>query len=293
MIAIIGVLVALLLPAVQAAREAARRTQCGNNIRQLGVALHNYHDTMRVFPYTSTYPQGNRHTWIEFILPFVEQGGLHSSIDFTIDNYATTPNNNRALFENKSFAFIQCPSNPSARFLTTKNGAPFAEWQSLKHQGLHYATMAGTIQPDSVPPDCGCEGCFCNTETTTNRTWNNSQNFSRFPGIFNRGVTTSRLADVSDGTSNTILVAERNPEGCGWGGAFSTNFGNTYTGQKINSPTRTTSVTSDWWRNCGVASYHPGGAQVVMADGSVRLLPQTIDHRAFCNLGDKADGNVN
>lgn len=129
------------------------------------------------------------------------------------------------------------------------------------------------------------------TETSANRTWNASQNFPLFPGIFNRGVTTTLLSAVTDGTSNTILVAERNPERCGWGGAFSTNFGNTYTGQKINSPTRTTSVTSDWWRNCGVSSYHTSGAQVVAADGSVHFLTQTIDHRVYCSLGDKADGN--
>ena len=292
-IAIIGVLVALLLPAVQAAREAARRMQCGNNIKQIALALHNYHDNIRVLPYTSTYPLGNRHTWIEFILPYIEQSALHASINFNIDNYATTPTNNRVLFENKRFPFIQCPSNPHAKLLSRKDGTNFAEWQNLKHQGLHYATMAGSIQPDNVPPDCGCMTCFCNTETSANRTWNNSQNFTVFPGIFNRGVTTSRLADVIDGTSNTILVAERNPEICGWGGAFSTNFGNTYTGQKINSPTRTALINGDWWRNCGVASFHPGGAQVVAADGSVHFLMQTIDHRTYCSLGDKADGNAN
>src|ERR671912_555830 len=91
-IAIIGILVALLLPAVQAAREAARRMQCGNNLKQLGLALHNYHDTFKVFPpallnsghvsagyVTANFPEGPRnHSGHLFLLPFIEQTTLHS-----------------------------------------------------------------------------------------------------------------------------------------------------------------------------------------------------------------------
>ena len=91
-------------------------------------------------------------------------------------------------------------------------------------------------------------------------------------------------------------MAERNAEECGWGGAFSWNFTNVYTGQKINSPTRTTALptalTSNWWINCGSSSYHTGGAHMLMADGSVNFMSQNIDHRTYCFLGDKADGNA-
>ncbi|MDB5334639.1 MAG: hypothetical protein JWN70_258 [Planctomycetaceae bacterium] len=292
-IAIIAVLIALLLPAVQQAREAARRTQCKNNLKQIGLALHNYHDSIGMFPYCSTYPFGanTKHTWVEFILPYIDNAPLYNQINFSLSNDATTPSNNLALFDSKLFGFIQCPSNPNSTLLTCKNGALFQEFAS-KHQSLAYPLMSGSIQPDYLSPDCPGEGTYCNTETTASHSWNSSQSYSNFPGIFNRGITSSRIRDVVDGTSNTIMAAERNSEECGWGGAFSWNFTNVYTGQKINSPTRTVVYNSDWWRNCGSSSYHTGGAHMLMADGAVRFFSNNIDHRSYCYLGDKADGNV-
>lgn len=292
-IAIIAVLIALLLPAVQQAREAARRTQCKNNLKQIGLALHNYHDAVNAFPYASTYPIGAqyKHTWVELIMPQIDNAPLYNQINFSLPNDATTPSNNQVLFANKSFGFIKCPSNPYGEKLTCKDGSLFREYPT-SIQGLSYPLMSGSIQPDSVPPDCGCENCFCNTETTAVHSWNASQAYMNFPGIFNRGITTSRMKDITDGTSNTIMAAERNAEECGWGGAFSWNFTNVYTGQKINSPTRTTNIGSDWWRNCGSSSYHVGGAHALMADGAVRFLSSNIDHRTYCALGDKADGQT-
>jgi prepilin-type N-terminal cleavage/methylation domain-containing protein len=292
-IAIIAVLIALLLPAVQQAREAARRTQCKNNLKQIGLALHNYHDAIGMFPYCSTYPinAAYKHTWVELILPYIDNAPLYNQINFNLPNDATTPSNNQALFASKGFAFIKCPSNPFSDTLTCKDGSLFREYPAAI-QGLGYPLMSGTIQPDSIPPACGCENCFCNSESTASHTWNSSQSYTKFPGIFNRGVTISRLKDVTDGTSNTMLAAERNAEECGWGGAFSWNFTNVYTGQKINSPTRTTSNSSDWWRNCGSSSHHVGGVHVLLADGSVRFLSDSIDFRLYCFLGDKADGNT-
>ncbi len=292
-IAIIAVLIALLLPAVQQAREAARRTQCKNNLKQIGLALHNYHDSVGLFPYCSTYPFGSntKHTWVEFILPYIDNAPLFNKINFSLSNDATTPSNNLALFDSKPFAFIQCPSNPNSTLLTCKNGALFQEFAS-KHQSLAYPLMSGSITPDSVPTDCGCENCFCNTESVATHTWNDSQNHGRFPGIFNRGITASRIRDIVDGTSNTIMAAERNSEECGWGGAFSWNFTNVYTGQKINSPTRTVNYSGDWWRNCGSSSYHTGGAHMLMADGAVRFFSNNIDFATYCGMGDKADGKV-
>ena len=291
-IAIIAVLIALLLPAVQQAREAARRTQCKNNLKQIGLALHNYHDSLNVFPYCSTYPLGGtvKHTWVELVLPYIDNAPLYNQINFSLANDATAPTNNRALFDSKTFGFIQCPSNPHSTTLTCKDGSLFREYP-VRIQSLAYPLMSGSIQPDNVSTDCGCQSCFCNTETTANRTWNSSHSFGRWPGIFNRGVVTSRIRDITDGTSTTIMAAERNSEECGWGGAFSWNFTNVYTGQKINSPTRTTNIGSDWWRNCGSSSYHVGGAHVLMGDGAVKFLSNNIDHRTYCFLGDKADGN--
>ena len=88
-IAVIGILVALLLPAVQAAREAARRTQCVNNLKQIGLGLHNYHTTFNVFPPTTTGAEAHGgqcgsgfYSWLALLLPFVEQSTLHDAIDF-------------------------------------------------------------------------------------------------------------------------------------------------------------------------------------------------------------------
>jgi hypothetical protein len=160
---------------------------------------------------------------------------------------------------------------------------------------------AGTILPAQetttlVPPDCGCERCFCVTETRAAggppQTWFNSHTYSasQHPGIANRGPTKIAMRDVRDGTSNTFLAAERLAERCGWAGAFSSNFPIFYTGQKINSPTMTNSVSGDWWINCGASSEHPGGALFVMVDGAVHFLTETMDHRLYCALGNKGDG---
>src|SRR5262245_24366658 len=95
-IAIIGVLVALLLPAVQAAREAARRMSCSSNLRQLALAMHNYHDTHKTLPYTTAFwgldgvPNSNRGwTWNSFILPYIQQQAAYNQIDFT--DYVPVP----------------------------------------------------------------------------------------------------------------------------------------------------------------------------------------------------------
>src|SRR3984885_13173973 len=96
-IAIIAVLIALLLPAVQAAREAARRAQCTNNLKQLGIAMHNYHDVVGSFPTSfwrntidkiggTTVDGVNRHSWIAMILPYIEQAPLYNAINFSSSN---------------------------------------------------------------------------------------------------------------------------------------------------------------------------------------------------------------
>ena len=295
-IAIIAVLIALLLPAVQQAREAARRTQCKNNLKQIGLALHNYHDTHNVFPFASNYlvtgsTSAPAHTWVEAIFPYLDQAPLYAKIDF---NKNSSDPVNRPLFDGKRFGFISCPSNPKAESLTLRDGSNFNYYGNdplpFPTQGLYYPLCAGSILPDTSPPDCGCTGCYCTTETTVS--WGAAQAFSKYPGVFNRGVTRSRINDLSDGTSNTLLAGERNAEECGWGGAFSPNFPIFFTGQKINSPSRTTVINNDWWKNCGSSSYHTGGAHFLLGDGAVRFISNNIDQRTYSALGDKADGAV-
>src|SRR5262249_9374183 len=120
-IAIIAILTALLLPAVQAAREAARRSQCNNNLKQLALALHNYHDTNNRLPYSSSYSVSTTpgHTWNEFILPKMEQLPLFNQINFAVGaNFSPTPPatspNNAGLFASAKLPYQQCPSSSYA-----------------------------------------------------------------------------------------------------------------------------------------------------------------------------------
>jgi len=294
-IAIIAILVALLLPAVQQAREAARRSQCKNNLKQIGLAIHNYHDTHNVFPYSSTSSElSNWHSWIEFVMPYVELSAVYNKINFSV-GYGGT--GNLSLFQDRLYSVFTCPSNPHS----PKMGFPGRDdWGNgvTRTQGLYYPLCIGSVLPAGstsvMPPDCGEFNSYCVSSDYNSRTWVNTHQIaaSRHPGVFARGITRISIRDVTDGLSQTIMAGERNADQCFWSGAFSTNFPVFFTGQKINSPTRTTpSASTDWWRNCGASSYHTGGAHFLISDGSVQFFSNNMDHRTYCYLGDKADGN--
>jgi hypothetical protein len=158
--------------------------------------------------------------------------------------------------------------------------------------GLGYVPCAGTICTAStaLPPDCPTAPSFCVTEACTS---SNSGSWfaahARYsPGIFNRGVTDTRIRDVTDGTTNVFLLGERLAENCRLGAAFTTNAPIAFVGQKLNSPTRSTNP-NDWWRNCGYSSAHEGGAHMCMGDGSVHFVSENIDFETWCRLGDRAD----
>jgi len=178
-IAIIGILIALLLPAVQAAREAARRSQCSNNLKQLGLALHNYHDTFNTFPASAgpaicTAPGACTNTWdawggIAPMIPFLEQSALADRINWTWYWNDATYTQNRTVAD----AFIntlQCPSDPG--------------------EGNDYGNMA--------PTSYG----LCHGPTSY---WDSTN--SQVVGMFDR-LFWCKMRDVQDGTSNTIAMAE-------------------------------------------------------------------------------------
>jgi len=181
-IAIIGVLVSMLLPAVQASRAAARRMQCQNNLKQLGLALHNYHGVHRMFPAghldTGTSGPAYRHQigWLTYLLPYVEQPSVYELIDFTqIGPSNSSPNPNGSATNNPAFyaaggtniSVFLCPSDPVPRV-----DPVWAPTNYLGNQG----------------PDCRCRGKSCN-------------------GIFGHDTWT-RFAEITDGTSNTIAIGE-------------------------------------------------------------------------------------
>jgi len=180
-IAIIAILISLLLPAVQQAREAARRTQCKNNLKQLGLALHNYHDIHNVFPsgYTArgvvssdpaAVETGPGFAWGTMLLPMMDQGNLYESLDFSLD--AVDPANLAAA--DYVLEMFLCPTDPAPRKFTLPSGT---ELPASNYVGIFgYGNV-------SMAPGTGT-------------------------GIFYRNSST-RFRDVTDGTSNTICIGER------------------------------------------------------------------------------------
>ena len=290
-IAIIAVLIALLLPAVQQAREAARRTQCTNNLKQLGLALHNYHDSALTFPYSSSAaPQwAIAHTWNEFILPYIDNAPLYSQINFNVhnsDNGTGNPTNFTLLTQ--QMRFQQCPSNPYGNSLLQIDGNGFDQFG--KNQVECYAPCTGSQFSDGAGPDCANVGTpnWCATPGTD---WNNAAAGAN-PGMFGgRNVYVSRIRDATDGTSNTMMVGERRGESMHHAATFTWNFQGAYTGQKINSPTATWTTPNNYKQNMGFSSRHTGGAFIVFGDARVKFVSENIDYMTYCRLGDKADGN--
>jgi prepilin-type N-terminal cleavage/methylation domain-containing protein len=298
-IAIIGILVALLLPAVQAAREAARRSSCSNNLKQLGLAMHNYHDTHRVFPpgvlaaglnsnLSGAQANPSSMSWMPMVLPFMEQAPLHDQLQpfMTTRLSMHFPSN----LMNTKIPMLMCPSDPNRG----KTGE--------KH---------GTADP---PPDYndGFHGNYllCNgNEEVTEGTGGNS---TRTSGMFYY-LSKTGMETVVDGTSNTVMAAEILivPDGNrDWRGRyyradhlsslFSTNLPpNTKSADKCR--TCEGSPASPDYAPCTAVtatqviysrSRHPGGVQVGLADASVRFVSQTINTQTWRDLGTVQGGEV-
>jgi prepilin-type N-terminal cleavage/methylation domain-containing protein len=306
-IAIIGVLVALLLPAVQAAREAARRMQCGNHLKQYGVGIHNYHDTYNVFPINATGTNGSaipRLTWQVRILPFMEQSAIFNGIDFNVDPRRLPLSGGGPVLWGVSPPYTHCPSDPFPKVMP----GPRAQ--------CNYGGSLGSQNVDGLNlTKCHPFKVFEQNLPGGNARFGetNPINKARVSGIFAFSAVVIRFADVTDGTSSTLLVGEVLP-GCQWNndnqaGTWINSWGNLYsigggvsTITPINEMTtcpRASRVTDP---NCtpasgdtmqyayGFKSLHPGGAQFTLADGSVRFINQNINHSMFQYLGSRDEG---
>src|SRR5690606_27940838 len=220
-IAIIAVLIALLLPAVQQAREAARRTQCKNNLKQLGLALHNYHDVHNSFPIGSRYGTGTYSNlsgcnWRTSILPYLEQGTAYDQMNFnghSFSGYSAYPfsGGNEFLSGLKMDVFL-CPSSSLDPFYDS--GSTINQHRSLMH---HYVGLAGAT------PDPGG-----NTSRCVQNTRGIACNNGLLPANENRGI-----KDATDGTSNSILVAEQS--GRVGQNIINANYGGGWTGTSGDS----------------------------------------------------------
>ncbi len=203
-IAIIGVLIGLLLPAVQKVREAAARTQCINNLKQIGLALHNYHDANNSFPpgYVDGNPAGPSTPdndvgpgwgWASFLLPFVEQQNLYNQINFKA---GVTTGGNTALAQ-LPVKVYQCPSDPLQQ--------PFPVYDSS------FTTPIATVAHANYVGNNGWEECFNNAGGAGQGAGSDGlvgALGAAGNGFFWRNSRT-RIADVTDGMSNTIMVGER------------------------------------------------------------------------------------
>jgi prepilin-type N-terminal cleavage/methylation domain-containing protein len=293
-IAIIAILIALLLPAVQQAREAARRTQCKNNLKQIGLALHNYHDTYLRFPFAASgfrtpFVVGTRHTWNEFVLPYIDQAPVYNQINFSIDNIAGA---NGTLLGTLQLTHQKCPSNPFAGSLTTILGNPFRELSSTTSLRIPgpAANYGPSIGPAGYAGDCPTTGVsYCSAPNDSMYLHDSGQLRGVFTGS---GVASTSMRDVTDGTSNTLLVLEHRGELIYSRNVWSTNWQGVTTRNKPNSTRIDPTRDVDFVNNNGAASFHTGGVHCALTDGSVRFFSNNIDFAAYNYWGNKADGQV-
>ncbi|WP_164102465.1 DUF1559 domain-containing protein [Candidatus Laterigemmans baculatus] len=313
-IAIIGVLVGLLLPAVQAAREAARRMSCSNNLKQQGLAAHNYHDTFKIFPpaliASGRYNNATYHvdkglvkntTGWALMLPFMEQQAIHANWNFNVCAGASNPYGqqlagddtiNLGLY-NARIATLECPSHPEAGEISTYNagGTSFYDRREAVRTSYFFST-----------------GYYTDYDRPYEQCNNNVQQ-----GAFgNDGA--AKFASLRDGSSNCLLFGE----GAGGSMKTSSHYGpwgmsgihtgihgrvvvaDVATGIKPTALEAQNYSINGAWNNDAkrrtyawiFGSHHPGGAQFTMGDGSVRFLSDNMDFTTFARLAYIHDGEV-
>jgi len=346
-IAIIAILIGLLLPAVQKVREAAARSKCSNNLKQLGIAVHSYHDTNGFLPTAgnndgkplSSGPfdqNGEGSCWAVFILPYVEQAALYSKLTFRGDS-GWTDNSARANSSatNNVFAgagllvpVYRCPSDPKQGLVS--NGSNVTSPSTPIITRMSYVAISGAV--DQI------DGTTAFRETrTTSSSWSPQHGITAWGGMISVGFNNIKMTNISDGTSNTMMISEEadylwysngtkgnddqmtatrngmfrgNSGGgrdgttniCGqmqnWADARGQNF--TTIRYRINqkkgwSPNADGSgVTGGGYdsekANIPLVSAHTAGVNVLMGDGSVRFLRETMDLVTLARAATRDDG---
>jgi len=279
-IAIIAILIALLVPAVQKVREAAARTQCINNLKQIGVAIHAHHDTLKVFPTGGTVPWANNAItltptgvpagpktqevgWGFQILPYIEQGSV-----YRITNYGT--------LQGTVIPIYNCPSRRAPAQHASQGGRALGD----------YCSVTPADSPNSW--DQYWYGNIWGVPTT-----------ARYRGVIVRTQTASApigMAAITDGTSNTLVISEKRldinnyeagdwHDDSGWADGWDPDTVR-YTGY---APQKDSAGGVSGYE---VGSAHQSGVHGLFADGSVRHITYSIDPTLFNRLGDRQDGNV-
>lgn len=284
-IAIIGILVGLLLPAVQAAREAVRRMSCSNNLKQLGLAIHNFESANKRLPPGAIWSgTGNKKgSILIYLLPYLEQDQIYQQFDLT------KANTDGQLFPNSS-QMIGAVSVPV--FICPSDNHPTNAYGLVMHN--YSASRGPTALFDN--PSCSCD------YTWKSFTQAPLDDPIHFAGPFTRVGTRVRLSQISDGLSTTIFFGEVRPrfsEHARNGWALSNN-GNGYCSTLIPINYDTSNDSSadpcrrsyNWNTEVGFKSAHTGGAQFLIGDGSIQFISESIDHSIYQGLGAKQDGKV-
>ncbi|MFK7778720.1 MAG: DUF1559 domain-containing protein [Gimesia sp.] len=294
-IAIIAILIALLLPAVQQAREAARRSTCKNNLKQLGLALHNYEETHTIFPpgyigtsYNSTV--GSKLSWTTMILPFMEQANLYNQISSNLANTSSvtgwlaiadvTP---KIAATNQAETIIPglvCPSDPSA---STNSDRP-SPAQGYRWGKSNYPGVRASVFWDTTPTTP--------TATTVKASFGNS-------------TVKLRFRDMTDGSSNIIMVGEKTTKDSPAPNAITRTAAlwiglqgdeNSILGTASSAETTTPAPSKNELINQSSAnafsSPHVGGCHFLMGDGKVRFISENINGDTYTWLAGISDGHV-
>jgi prepilin-type N-terminal cleavage/methylation domain-containing protein len=280
-IAIIAILIALLLPAVQQAREAARRTECRNHLKEMGLALHNYHDTFGAFPIGHQHighfdgnltnaNGGSAFGWSYYILPYVDQAPLYNQFNssFPIFNAGMPQAVANGALAGTPLQMFRCPSDEMP---DTENTGAVADAHDLpQHAMSSYKACAGSF----------FDG--------TNQAATVAGGEQRINGLFFRDSRV-KIRDITDGTSNTIAVGEVRYESAANGrlyGSWNVDFGYAQgNGPRllavvefgINPPFAINAV-----QNASFHSSHEGGAFFLLGDGAVRFVSENIQNTGRC-----------
>jgi len=289
-IAIIAVLIGLLLPAVQKVREAASRMSCQNNLKQLGLAMHGYHDIYARLPPGNGYGPGaasKQRSWTVLLLPYLEQDARYKQIDLTksqLDNTANASGVSNLSVIQKNLKAVLCPSdgasaNPATRTDNASGVGPIGLTNYAGSVGDHRnGTGTGYQFPNGQWYDYG----------------NSAVDAGSTRGVITRYGYAASFAEVTDGLSNTFLLGEVIPSYCVWEDWGQQSFATTaYPVNYGNKDFQSGALSASDPQHCiTFRSFHTGGAQFLFGDGSVHFVTDGIDYNTYRALASRAGGEV-